>query len=628
MLSNIGTILLILTLILSFATIYSSFSNLKKKNNVIKNKIYNFALYQTTLSITGFFVLVLGFIVSDFSLINVFENSHTSKPMFYKISGAWGSHEGSLLLWINILIIFSFLFLVYNKDKNTVFRLYTLIFQNFIISGFLIFLLFNSNPFSIVHPIPLEGMGLNPILQDPALAIHPPLLYVGFVGSSIYFSAAMASLISGYKGKPFAISIKPWVLISWSFQTLGIITGSVWAYYELGWGGFWFWDPVENASLMPWFVITALMHSIIVLEKRNSIYSWVIILCLMTFALSVTGTFLVRSGILNSVHTFANDPSRGIYILLFLSIMIFSALIIFFKHYKRENYNFQIQSKETYILINNYFMFFFLTSVLIGTFYPIFLEVLRETKISVGPPFYNIVIIPVTVIFLIFMAIGPRISWIQGKYKNINLAFLILTLSIFFNFLIFYIFGSYSILTNLIIISSIFLILHTLLDLADMFKKKANIDISRITSHLGFGLLVFFIGINHNYSLEKDFNLQVGETKIFNSYQINFKSLERKDRKNYKSVIGNFIIIDSRNDVKETLKPEIRIYNYPETLTYEASIRTKIYSDKYMTMSNITRSDYYNIKFQEKPFMIWIWISGIMISIGGLIRLFEKDKVK
>ena len=624
MLSNIGIISIIITLFLSFSVIYISILSLKEKDNLINKKIYNYALYQVIFSILSFLTLLAAFINSDFSLINVFENSHVDKPLFYKIAGTWGSHEGSLLLWTNILIVFSFLFLIYNKNSNKIFRLYTLIFQNFLIIGFLIFLLLNSNPFSKIYPIPLEGLGLNPILQDPALVIHPPLLYIGFVGSSIYFSAAMASLMSDYKGKAFALSIKPWILISWCFQTLGIIAGSIWAYYELGWGGFWFWDPVENASLMPWFVITALMHSVIVLEKRNSIYSWVVMLCLSTFILSVTGTFLVRSGILNSVHTFANDPSRGIYILLLLTIMIFAALVIFFKNHRKESYNFQIQSKETFILVNNWFMFFFLTSVLIGTLYPIFLEALTQIKISVGPPFYNIVIFPFVVLLLIIMAIGPRISWIKGSYRKINFAILILVLSAFLNFLIFNTFGTYSILSNLIIISSIFLIIHSVYDLFEMLKKKIRIDLPRIISHLGFGLLIFFIGINHNYSVEEDFNLKVGEIKNFNNYQIDFQSLEKDDRKNYQAIVGNFILIDSRNNLKEVLKPEIRVYNSPKTLTYEASIRTKIHSDKYLTMSNIARSDYYNIKFQEKPFMIWVWMSAIMISVGGFVRLFKK----
>ena len=628
MLSNIGIISIIITLFLSFSVIYISILSLKEKDNLINKKIYNYALYQVIFSILSFLTLLAAFINSDFSLINVFENSHVDKPLFYKIAGTWGSHEGSLLLWTNILIVFSFLFLIYNKNSNKIFRLYTLIFQNFLIIGFLIFLLLNSNPFSKIYPIPLEGLGLNPILQDPALVIHPPLLYIGFVGSSIYFSAAMASLMSDYKGKAFALSIKPWILISWCFQTLGIIAGSIWAYYELGWGGFWFWDPVENASLMPWFVITALMHSVIVLEKRNSIYSWVIMLCLSTFILSVTGTFLVRSGILNSVHTFANDPSRGVYILLLLTIMIFAALVIFFKNHRKESYNFQIQSKETFILVNNWFMFFFLTSVLIGTLYPIFLEALTQIKISVGPPFYNIVIFPFVVLLLIIMAIGPRISWIKGSYRKINFAILILVLSAFLNFLIFNTFGAYSILSNLIIISSIFLIIHSVYDLFEMLKKKIRIDLPRIISHLGFGLLIFFIGINHNYSVEEDFNLKVGEIKNFDNYQIDFQSLEKDYRKNYQAIVGNFILIDSKNNLKEVLKPEIRVYNSPKTLTYEASIRTKIHSDKYLTMSNIARSDYYNIKFQEKPFMIWVWISAIMISVGGFVRLFKKVDIK
>ena len=270
------------------------------------------------------------------------------------------------------MVIFSNLFLIFNKDVSKKYLIFTLLFQNILILGFLLFLFLNSNPFNLVVPTPLEGLGLNPILQDPALAIHPPLLYIGFVGSSIYFSAAMASLLSNFGGKNFAKTIKIWVLISWVFQTLGIIVGSIWAYYELGWGGFWFWDPVENASLIPWFVMTALLHSVIVLERRNSLYSWVIILCLSTFIFSVMGTFLVRSGILNSVHTFANDPSRGLYILLFLGLMIFSSFIIYVKKIKKEEYKFDTSSKETFILLNNWFMAFFLFTVLIGTIYPIF----------------------------------------------------------------------------------------------------------------------------------------------------------------------------------------------------------------------------------------------------------------
>ena len=279
MLSNIGNFLIMLSIIFSLSIIYYSLIDLKKNNQLISKNIFTLSLYQSTFVIICFATLIAAFIVSDFSLITVFQNSHTSKPLFYKISGTWGNHEGSLLLWINVLVVFSYLFLLINKKSEKKFRIYTLISQNILILGFLLFLLLSSNPFNLIIPQPNEGLGLNPILQDPALAIHPPLLYIGFVGSSIYFSAAIGSLLSNQNGLAFARSIKLWVLISWSFQTLGIIVGSIWAYYELGWGGFWFWDPVENASLMPWFVMTALIHSVIVLEKRNVLYPWVIILC-------------------------------------------------------------------------------------------------------------------------------------------------------------------------------------------------------------------------------------------------------------------------------------------------------------------------------------------------------------
>jgi cytochrome c-type biogenesis protein CcmF len=624
MLSNIGEILIFLVLTLSFLIIYNAYLDIKINNQIVKKTIYNLSLFQITFTILSFFALIIGFINSDFSLINVYENSHTAKPLFYKIAGTWGNHEGSLLLWINILVLFSFLFLVFNFKHNKKFRLYTLVFQNILIIGFLIFLLFNSNPFSLIYPVPLEGLGLNPILQDPALAIHPPLLYIGFVGCSIYFSAAMASMFSEYKGKKFAISIKSWVQISWCFQTLGITVGSIWAYYELGWGGFWFWDPVENASLLPWFAITALMHSVMVLEKRNTLYAWVIILCLLTFILSVTGTFLVRSGILNSVHTFASDPSRGIYILLFLGIMIFTSLIVFFNKCKKESYNFNLKTRETFILINNWFMAFFLVTVLVGTLYPIFLDVITNVKISVGPPFYNIVIIPLIVPFIILMTVGPQFKWINSQDVKFYKTIFVFFGAIIINLFIYYFFGSYSILTNLIFIVAIFLIIQCFLDAKKSFYKKQKFEYPRIISHFGFGLLVLCIGINHQYSLEVNFNLKVGENKKVNNYEIYFESIKTEKNKNYQSVIGSFKLTDLKKNLVQYLDPEIRVYSDPETLTYEAAIKSKITSDFYLTMSNVSRSEYYNIKFQNKPFMIWIWISAFVIALGGFVQLMLK----
>jgi len=624
MLGNFGNSLIILNIFLSLAIIYTGYKSLNVSGNLIPRIIYQISTLQSTLIIICFFTLIAAFIISDFSLITVFQNSHTLKPLFYKIAGTWGNHEGSLLLWVIILTIFSFLFLVFNKDHPKEFRVITLIIQNILILGFLLFILLNSNPFSILTPVPKEGLGLNPILQDPALAIHPPLLYIGFVGSSIYFSAAMASLITNYSQTSFVHSIKNWVLISWCFQSLGILVGSIWAYYELGWGGFWFWDPVENASLLPWFAMTALFHSLIVFEKRNIFYFWVIILCLMTFILSVTGTFLVRSGVLNSVHTFASDPARGIYILLFLTLMIFSSIFLLFKKKKNNNYNLNPNSKETFILVNNWFMMFYLLTVLLGTIYPIFTDVLSDNKISVGPPFYNTVILPIAVVFLLVMSIGPKTKWIKDRFTNLKIYLFILIGSVMLNLLIIIFFKNHSILSNLIIISAIFLIISSLIDASKFFIKK--MDFSRIISHTSFGFLVLFIGLNHIFSVEKDYNIRLGERKTFDNYSIELQNLKLENFSNYKTIIGELEISNTKTNKKNILRPEIRIYKTPQTLTYEATIKTDLLKDYYLTMSNIDRSEYYNIKFQKKPFMIWIWISVIMIVFGGVLRLFKNAK--
>ncbi len=623
MLSSFGITVSTISLLLSLSLLYLSYYDLKLSNNKISKKIYKFAFSQILFIFLSFVTLIIAYIISDFSLINVYENSHTTKPLFYKISGTWGNHEGSLLLWINILVLFSFLFLILNKDKNKNFKLYTIIFQNLLISAFLIFLLTNSNPFSSLYPIPTEGTGLNPILQDPALAIHPPLLYIGFVGSSIYFSIALAALITKVESKSLALTIKPWVSVSWTFQTLGILVGSIWAYYELGWGGFWFWDPVENSSLMPWFLMTALLHSVLVLERRIGLYSWVIILSILTFTMSVVGTFLVRSGILNSVHTFANDPSRGLFILSFLALMVFSSIFIFFKYAPVENKNYKIFSKESFILINNWFMVFFLAVVLIGTLYPVFLDTLTGQKISVGPPYYNFILAPFLLPLLFLMTSGPRHKWISSNVIGIfNIA---LFTSIILFFVIFLSINEGGLLLLLILLFSVYLITQTTFDFYETFKNK-NINLSRIISHFGFGLLILSISLNQIFSVEKSFNAKLGDEKNFQNYTIKFKNLETFSKNNFKSVKGHFEIIDKKNITSQNLTPEIRVYNQPETITYEASINTKLFSDTYLTMSNISNTDIFNIKFHMKPFMNFIWFSVLLISFGGILQFLRFEK--
>ena len=623
MLSNLGIIFSSIALLTSLFLVYLSFVELKALNNKIPKKIYKFSSVQLIFSLLSFLALLIGYIFSDFSMSNVYENSHTSKPLFYKISGTWGNHEGSLLLWINILVIFSFLFLFLNKNRNKNFKIFTLIFQKLLISIFFIFLLTNSNPFSPIFPIPNEGMGLNPILQDPALAIHPPLLYVGFVGSSIYFSAALAALIAKVDARSLAITIKPWVSVSWFFQTVGILAGSIWAYYELGWGGYWFWDPVENSSLMPWFLMTALLHSVLVLERRIGLYSWVIILSILTFTMSVVGTFLVRSGVLNSVHTFANDPSRGLFILTFLILMVFSSIFIFFKYAPSEKKNYKILSKEFFILINNLFMIFFLLVVLIGTLYPVFLDTLVGEKISVGPPYYNFILAPFLIPLLFLMTSGPKHEWISSDIKNFFNV--VLFLSVFVFLIIFFVIKENNLLINLILLFSIYLIIQTVFDFYENFKNR-SINLSRVISHFGFGLLIFFISINHIFSVEGNFNSRVGEKKYVEDYIIKFKNLDTLSANNYKSVVGYFEISNKKKLIKENLKPEIRVYNQPKTITYEASIKSNFFSDTYLTMSNISGTDIFNIKFQKKPFMNFIWLSVLLISFGGLLSFFNRKK--
>ena len=623
MLSNLGNTLIIVALLISFLLVFFSFKEFRTNNNSIPGKIYKISLLQLFFTASSFIILLLAYVLSDFSLANVYENSHTNKPLFYKISGTWGNHEGSLLLWINILVLFSSLFLFINKNKDKDFKILTLLFQNILVIIFLIFLLSNSNPFSKLFPVPLEGLGLNPILQDPALAIHPPLLYVGFVGSSIYFSAALAALISKIDSKSLAVSIKPWVLISWFFQTVGILVGSIWAYYELGWGGYWFWDPVENSSLMPWFVMTALLHSILVLERRIGLYSWVVVLSILTFTMSVTGTFLVRSGILNSVHTFASNPSRGLFILSFLIIMVFFSIYIFFKFAPNESKKYTIFSKETFIIANNWFMIFFLGVVLIGTLYPVFLDTITGSKISVGPPYYNLVLAPFLIPLLFLMTSGPNYKWISHETKSFF--DLVLVLSVILFLITFLLIKESSFLLNLILFFSIYLIIQTLFDFYESFKKK-NINISRIISHLGFGLLIFFIYINHIFSQENNFNLKLGEIKKTDQYIIKFENLEEKSIKNYKSIVGYFNISDKKTSITKELKPEIRVYDKPITITYEASIDSNLFSDTYLTMSNISETDVFNIKFQVKPFMNFIWFSVLLLSLGGLLNFLSRNK--
>ena len=535
--STIGHYSLVLGLCVSLLLVFFSIKNFKN-SEILNSKVLSFTFLQFFLVVVSFSSLIISFVLSDFSNETVFNNSHTTKPFFYKIAGTWGNHEGSLLLWLLVLTLFILIFILKTKHQPIKYKLLTLIFQQIIIIGFFLFLIETSNPFNYLYPVPDEGLGLNPILQDPALAIHPPILYLGYVGSSIIFSSALAATSLNLISKNWASHIKKWVLISWVFLTLGILLGSIWAYYELGWGGFWFWDPVENVSLMPWLALTTLLHCILVLERKQVLTSWVIILSISTFTLSMCGTFLVRSGILNSVHTFANDPERGLFILVFLFSLIFMSLFIFFffhKDKKNNSNNFHWLSKETAIIFNNWFMMYFLSVVLIGTVYPIFLDVLSSQKISVGPPFYHKLIIPFLIPFMLVMAIGPKLKWIKSKVEDkVNLIILFL-ISIIFSFIIVKNFSSNFLVNTILISSALYLFFITV---RDFFISK-NKNISQNIAHFGFSLLILSILFNNLFSSEIITNLRVGETFENSKTKIILESISQKKEKNYKSVLAN-----------------------------------------------------------------------------------------
>ena len=620
--SQLGYYSLICGLIFSVILVPIAYKDLSIAKKSISSNIFIFTSLQLIFVFLSFICLVISFINSDFSNEIVYNNSHTTKPLFYKISGTWGNHEGSLLLCLLILVLFIFIFLITSKREPKKYQIFTLLFQEIIIIGFFLFLLITSNPFNHLFPAPKEGLGLNPILQDPLLAIHPPILYLGYIGSSIVLSSSIAAIIQNYVNSQWAKNLKNWVIISWFFLTIGIILGSIWAYYELGWGGFWFWDPVENISLMPWLCLTALIHSVIVLEKRSLLATWTLVLSISSFTLSMCGIFLVRSGILNSIHAFANDPKRGVFILIFLFLLIIISLFIFFVFYKEikiEQKNF-LFSKEISVLINNWFMMYFLSVVLIGTVYPIFLEVIANEKISVGPPFYNKLLIPFLIPFLFFMSIGPSMKWIRHNIKLINVRLILLfLLSSFVSYLILIRADLNTLFTTVLLVVSIYLFFITVRD----FFIKNQKNFSQKISHFGFSLLILSIILNGIFSSEVVTNIKIGEKYEFNNGSIYFENIKSSKKQNYMSFVGTFRIIE--NDNKEILlRPELRIFNQPITITSEADIKTNFIGDKFLVMNLVKGNEYYNIRYQTKPFMIWIWLSAILMGSGALINFFKR----
>jgi len=616
MTTYLGNILLLLCLF--FSTSQFFFSKNKNKSKFIPF-VVNGLLISSFLS---FLLLIYAHIISDFSLLNVYQNSHTTKPLLYKISGVWGNHEGSLLLWILVLTIFNyFIFKLYNNN-NSIFILKTLETQALVTVGFLLFIILTSNPFEKMIPEQSNGLGFNPILQDPALAIHPPLLYFGYVGLSAAFSMSVAALsLENNQKIPWHTYMKPFVLAAWTFLTIGIALGSIWAYYELGWGGWWFWDPVENASFMPWLIGTALLHSLIIVEKRKSLRAWVLLLSILAFLLSVIGTFLVRSGILTSVHTFALDPSRGMYILVFTAILGGYSLILFGKKSKKyfDNSYFALFSKEGSILINNVLMIVTCATVFLGTIYPLIIEAFTNEKISVGEPYFNSTAIPIMIPAILVMGVGPLLAWNkEEKLKILKKIFPSSVLTIIMTVLTFSIYQSYSFIGIIGIILAFWIISNNVILL---IQKNKNYSVGMLIAHLGIGLLILGVTGSSNWQEEKIARLKIGTSTQINKYNIIFKEINEVKGPNYLAIKANFTVYDKNKNFITDLKPENRYYPISNIFTTEASIHTNLSRDLYIVLGEGNLNDGWVVKVYHNPLVIWIWIGALIMFIGGIVSI-------
>ncbi len=594
-----------------------------KKNSKLKAKFIAIAANGLLISSSiSFFLLMYVHIVSDFSVLNVFQNSHTTKPLLYKISGVWGNHEGSMLLLILVFTIFNyFIFRLYNK-KNSAFISKTLETQAFITTGFILFTILTSNPFERMIPAQENGLGFNPILQDLALAIHPPLLYIGYVGFSAAFSISIATLsLTNIEKIPWYDYMKSFVVVAWTFLTIGIALGAMWAYYELGWGGWWFWDPVENVSFMLWLLSTALLHSLIIVEKRKSLQAWVLLLSILAFLLSVVGTFLVRSGILSSVHTFALDPSRGIYILAFTAVLGGYSLILFgtkSKKYFDNNY-FTFFSKEGSILVNNILMVVVCATVFLGTVYPLLVEAMTNNKISVGEPYYNSTVVPIMIPAILVMGIGPILEWgKEDKSKTFKKIFPSILLTAIMSVFIFLIYQSYSVIGIAGIILAFWIISNNLLFL---IKKNKKYSIGMIIAHLGIGLLILGITGSSTWQEEKIIRMKINDKTKIEKYNIVFEKINEIRGSNYVALQGNFLVYDEKKNIITKLKPENRFYPTTNNFTTEVSIHTNLYRDLYIVLGEGNLNDGWVVRIYYNPLVIWIWIGSLIIFIGGIVSM-------
>jgi len=599
------------------------------------------ATAQALIASASFAALTYAYVVSDFSVLNVVSNSHTDKPLLYKVSGVWGNHEGSMMLWVLILSVYGLAVAVFGRNLPPSLKARVLSIQAMIALGFYLFILLTSNPFERVFPPPMNGRGLNPLLQDPGLAFHPPALYLGYVGFSIAFSFAIAALIEGRVDAAWARWVRPWTLAAWGFLTVGIVLGSWWAYYELGWGGWWFWDPVENASFMPWLVGTALLHSSIVVEKRNTLRGWTIFLSIVAFSFSLLGTFIVRSGVLSSVHAFASDPKRGVFILALLLIVVGGSFTLFAIRgpQLKSGGLFQPVSREGSLLLNNLLMTVAAAAVLLGTLYPLFVDAVGGGKVSVGPPFFNSVFVPLMVPMIAVMAIGPLLAWKRGDIaralKQLTAALIAVVVVIAVNFVLV---DDASVLSVLGIGLGAWLIAGTLVevavriklfqaDFAQSLRRLARIPRSAwgmTLAHAGLGIVVLGMIGSTVWSKERIQVMQPGETVELQGYAYTFHGVRQALGPNYTATSAE-IEVTRGGAPFAMMYPENRVYPVQGRPTTEAAIETTLAADLYVALGNADKdTGGYVVRIYHKPLVLWLWLGSALLVLGSIVSLSDR----
>ncbi len=597
------------------------------------------ALGQLGLLILSFCALTYAYVVSDFSVENVAQNSHSAKPLIYRISGVWGNHEGSLLLWVLILATFGAAVAVFGNNLPKTLKANVLSVQSSIAVAFLLFMLLTSNPFLRLDPAPIDGRGLNPILQDPALAIHPPFLYMGYVGFSMAFSFAIAALIEGRIDAAWARWVRPWTLAAWMFLTVGIALGSWWAYYELGWGGWWFWDPVENASFMPWLAGTALLHSALVMEKREALKVWTVLLAILTFSLSLMGTFLVRSGVLSSVHAFAVDPARGVFILAIMVFFTGGGLALFAMRATslRQGGFFAPLSREGSLVLNNVLLTVATATVLIGTLYPLLTDAFG-VKISVGPPYFNMTFVPLMIPLLLAMPFGPFLAWkrgdVFGAAQRLMMAAFIALFAIVVTYAVAYR-GPW--LAPFGVALGVFIMAGAISEVAfrakvgraggeEIWRRLRNLPRSvygTMLAHFGVGLMVVGIVATTAYQTEKVQVMKSGQSIEIAGYTLTFRGAVPQRGPNYQEQLGVFDLAKGGVPFKQ-LAPSKRIYDAPPQPTSEAGIHNAWWGDLYVVLGDPQKDGGWAVRFYFHPFVRFIWIGTFIMFLGGGLSLADR----